>query len=51
MQEELQRAEQAAAGTQSQLARHQAELQALEERRRAVQADYNNQARYVPLAP
>ena len=51
MQAELQRAEQAADGAQAQLARHQAELQALEERRRAVQADYNNQAYYEEMAP
>ena len=42
---EAEQGQRAASGLQMQLARLDAELKALEERRRAVQADYNNQAR------
>ncbi len=45
MQADVDRLEAAVAAAEEQLARHNQELAALEERRRAVQADYNGQVR------
>ena len=45
MQAEVDRLEAAVAAAEQQVTRHNQELTALEERRRAVQADYNGQVR------
>ena len=46
VQVEAEQAQRTVAGLEQQLNRQRLELQALEDRRRAVQADYNNQARH-----